>query len=160
MITKERLEELIKKDASIYGIDYGRYLMAEIVNINTKDLHYCGSNDNFQYVYKENGDCYLYEFSEKELFEAKEDAEFHKEFKRIPRTEYLDLPTYEKFLIDKEFYFNSKAGSEVGLLIVGNQIFIKLTWGGAYYAKKLSKENYRHACVIARELFLGDKDEY
>ena len=31
MITKERLEELIEQEAIIYGIDYGRCLMADMV---------------------------------------------------------------------------------------------------------------------------------
>lgn len=165
MITCERLNELIKQGATIYGIDYGRCLMADMVEIKTKDIRYSASNDNFQYIYKQDGDCYLYEFYEKTLFETKEDAEFYSEFGNITRTETLELPNWEEFH-GKTYYnkhygiiFQGKASGCIYQmyeeLTPENIIIYDADCQDIVFSKPPTKENYTLACRKCRELFLG-----
>lgn len=170
MISKKRLEELIEQGATIYGIDYGRCLMADMVEIKTKDIHYSASNDNFQYIYRENKDCYLYEFNEETLFETKEEAEWYREFGCIERTERLELPTWEKFdQSEKLIRFIGKFGQKCKLegyfnLDLENldleSGFIDVVENGTskLLLSEYTKENYTLACRKAKELFLGEKE--
>lgn len=154
MISKERLEELIEQGATIYGIDIGCFCR-DLMEIKTKNMRYSASNDNFQYLYKESGDCYLYEFYEENLFETKEEAEWHAEFGCIERTDYLDLPTWEEFCMsEKTIFFIDKYGSKYGL-----DHFSGLIWINENSFGKLTKENYTIACRKAKQLFLGESNE-
>lgn len=161
MITKERLKELFDKNIPIYGIDYGRYLQPDIVEIPVRNLRYCPSNDNCQYLMRKDGDCYLYEFFDEDLYETKEEAEFVKEFKNIKRTEILNLPTFEELKKFERFDFKAKDGHRYTIHFISgfNTLAITGIIKNEYYGEA-SKENYIDACKIAKNLFLGeDKNE-
>lgn len=160
MISREQLEDLIKKNMPIYGIDYGRYLEPDIVEIPVRSLRYCPSNDNYQYLSSKDGDCYLYEFSNEDLYETKEDVEFAKEFKNITRTETLNLPTFEELKKFERFDFKAKDGHRYTIHFISgfNTLAITGIIENKYYGEAI-KENYLEACKIAKNLFLGGNDE-
>lgn len=162
MISKERLQELINQGATIYGVDYGRILMADIVEIKTKDMRYNDSHDNFQYLYKESGDCYLYEFYEENLFETKEDAEWHKEFGCIERTERLNITDWQKFKNRDENFGFTVEDYSYKCFTDGIEIELVEFWGQggrSLFKAPLTKENYMLACRKCKEIFLGDKEQ-
>lgn len=160
MISRERLEKLIEKNIPIYGIDYGRCLQPDIVKILVKNLRYCPSNDNYQYLSNEDGDCYLYEFFNEDLYETKEEAEFAKEFKNITRTETLNLPTFEELKKFERFDFKAKDGHIYTIHFISgfNTLAITGIIENKYYGEA-TKENYFEACRIAKNLFLGVKED-
>ena len=148
MISKERLEELIKKKALVWKIYKdtcnGAYLVPA-------DLFGIGFSSQVDETTPFN-----------ELFETKEEAEWHKEFKRIPRTDYLDLPTWKELnhTDDKRFHFQSKHNGPVMIWI---DIFDLLNIEAMHsseerYCYEATKENYTLACRKAKELFLGEEN--
>ena len=159
MISRGRLEKLVEKNMPIYGIDYGRYLEPDIVKIPVRNLRYCPSNDNYQYLSSKDGDCYLYEFFDENLYEAKEDAEFAKEFKNIERTEILNLPTFEELKNFERFDFKAKDEHRYSIhFISGSNILVIAGIFTTEYYGEATKENYLEACKIARNLFLGNNE--
>lgn len=143
MITKERLEELIDqktpiywKSAKIKPSSWSKYTIIgnTIVKGNLKDI-----------------------YSLYDLFETKEDAEWHEEFGCIERTERLVLPTWEEFINQKFVWFFDKNHKSCCLHYLGcsNQIFINID-GDVISIGDLTKENYTIACRKAKELFLGE----
>ena len=135
--------------------------MADIVEIKTKDIRYSASNDNFQYIYRENKDCYLYEFNEKTLFETKEEAKWFAEFGNIERTERLVLPTWEEFQNVYDICFVCvKTGTTVRVFNwnFSGEIYISDEWGISENFE-YSKDGYTLACRKAKELFLGQSKD-
>ena len=129
MITKERLEELIEQEATVWCV-------SELHGSNKLKLHNKDVKDS---------DCFhisktlllsdsIEFYDEKEtyrvpfqlLFETKEDAEWHVEFKCIERPERLELPTWEEFISQKFVWFFDKNHRRCCLyyLRCSNQIFI------------------------------------
>lgn len=155
MITKERLLELIEQGATIYycSNEYwdnsGKIKIVEhkLTKNRVKDL---------------GGIVEI--ISDRRFYETKEQAEWHREFGNIQRTERLELPTWEE--IEKDFKSINKFGTypvidTYGLymdIFVDNYCnkFIVLT---TLPRMPLTKENYIKACRKAKELFLGGKDE-
>lgn len=157
MINEQRLKELIHKNISIYGIDYERCLQSNIVEILIRNLRYSSSNDNYQYLSSKDGDCYLYEFFDEDLYETKEDAEFAKEFKNIKRTEILNLPTFEELKKFERFDFKAKDGHRYTIHFISGFSTLAITGiiKNEYYGEA-TKENYLEACRIAKNLFIGE----
>ena len=162
MITKSKLETLIKQNATIYGIDYQRCLMPDVVKIDLAYLRYCPSNDNYQYINRANNDCYLYEFNCDDLYEDEESANFAVDFKNIPRTTYLSLPTYDDFKKMKRkqiCFYSGLTNCFFELYTCGDRlILIDHDCDHIYFNEKLTKANYLRACKLAKKYFLGDED--
>ena len=157
MIDKGQLEELIKQGATIYTT-YGGYISE--INLHNK---YDYVTDN--YLFEANmvaGEVGYRKYPFNMLFETREEAEWHKEFGNIERTERLVLPTWEE--IEKDFNAINKFGTYPVVefnsgymdIFVDNysKKFIVVT---AQPRKPLTKENYTVACRKAKELFLGEK---
>lgn len=154
MISKERLEELIKKGATIYEVKYH--------NINEvkldKDLIVV-VNDRYIHFRPYYGEKYQFHKYLDKLFESKEEAEWHKEFGNITRTETLKLPTWEEFR--NEFGFDFFAKSEIRIYVMNhffdNEIYITDQWG---YSEKFeyTKEGYLLVCRKCKKLFLGEEE--
>ena len=143
MITKERLEELIGENIYIYEIENGS---SKIKVCNLSELNH--NNININAWLK----C-------SKLFETKEDAEFALRYKRIPKTEYLDLPTWEEFKKDRYVNFFCKDNEYMlQYLNLSNKISVfERNNKGDYFEKKATKENYLEACEICRKLWLGEE---
>ena len=157
MITKERLEELIEKGATIYVICWGR-----VKELNLNDV---------EYMEEENGDIY-YEIADEprttdlsHLFETKEDAEEYAEFGNITRTERLELPSWSdvekdferlengtytianyKYLISLNLRIDKPAISEILLITETDN-----------YNWNLSRDNYNKARRLCVKLFKGEE---
>lgn len=155
MITKNRLKELIIQNATIYGNGFGKI---ELIPDNDISIYENGNNGYILYVLEPNKK-YHNEIFDEDLFETKEDVEWHKEFGCIERTERLVLPTWEEFKNDGEFSFLDKQGFEWDLYSPDDETRISLVGGYNHFEYEYSKENYTLACRKAKELFLGEKDE-
>ena len=141
MIEKERLQELIEQQKQVWKI----------------------YKDTCQGVYQVPAGLFGIGFSSQvdettpfnELFETKEEAEWHKEFGCIERTERLELPTWEEFLILEKIYsFKSKNNQIVVLFSDNHTIYLEdENWN--ILREDLTKENYTLACRKVKELFLG-----
>ena len=143
MITKERLEELIEQEATVYEL-----YIKDILQVKLEKDYFVinGGLYKSRYAFRT---WWL-----KDLYETREDAEFVKEFGCIERTERLELPTWEEFLkLGKIYSFKSKNNQIVVLFIDGNTIYLEdENWN--ILREPLTKENYTLACRKAKELFL------
>ena len=166
MITKERLEELIKEEKTIYCVDWGNYIeelelcakdeiaiIGEVYNEPKECLrHYRGKYGG--------SDAYMF----KNLFATKEEAEWHKEFGNITRTETLKLPTWEEFIKDFESIKNFGTYPVVDFDGLYMDIFVD-NYGKKFIVMTtqpkmpLTKKNYTLACRKCKELFLGGENE-
>ena len=160
MITKERLEELIKQGATIYEAKYH--------NINPVDF----SKNKVRFItdkfltlepsFFEKYKCHKY-FNR--LFENKEEAEWELEFGNITRTETLKLPKWEEFENDKNVVtIYSKKHLIYHLLCYNNLSEYHITIekvdavdNDIMFEKPLTKENYIEACKLCKKLFLGEE---
>ena len=158
MITHKRLKELIKQGAKIWCIcDYTYHkskpnkkieyydLSSEDVCMSPAELRNYGLR-----IYNSLG--YWNDVRYENLFETKEEAEWYKEFGCIERTERLELPTWEEFNKQPEFYFDAYT-----LIKINDKILLKDSFKDYVY-KEFTKENYTVACRKAKELFLGDNN--
>lgn len=160
MITKERLEQLIEQDSTIYGID-DRWDIVEVRELDSKQLYYSSSNDNFQYMFD---DCGVVEFFEDELFETKEDAEEYAEFGNITRTERLELPSWEENLQCAKIIYGTQKNEynnhcfQYELLVSKNEIGVLQLYPECkdYFWKKKTRENYNEARRLCKKLYLGE----
>ena len=88
----------------------------------------------------------------------KEQTEFDLRYKRIPKTEYLDLPNWEE--IEDSYYLEfGNFCFEVNkmknrILVETNKDYLDLY--DYVFDKPAIKENYIEACEIYRKLFLGE----
>lgn len=172
MISRERLEELIYKCATVYmarAYIEGIYLMPDNFEVNDKEL---------VFKYK------IYAVPIEDLFETKEEAEWHKEFGCIERTERLELPTWEEIenIIDKKkrfglnhsdrilsriitkdsiYYF--KLCKDIDLFTfqmeqtyIGEDLCEQITSRFPVSLGKATKDNYIKVCRKSKELFLGE----
>ena len=155
MIEKERLQELIEQGATIYFVYNG--------NVDLKEGKYKNDfilNETYVSIY---WSTRSHQVKYEDLFETQEEAEWHKEFGCIERTERLLLPTWEEIKVD--FIDNKR---ELGNYVVcefddcsidivvccTGDIMISIYEINFY--KELTKENYTLACRKAKELFLGE----
>lgn len=90
MITKEKLEELIKQEATIYLYDY-----------YCRNIIFCELN-NEKEIYNFNGKTFYYgeiSFSLECIFETKERAEHFSKFGNVTKTIKMPVPpTWEEFI--------------------------------------------------------------
>ena len=155
MITHERLKELIEQGATIYFVYNG--------NVDLKEGQYKDDfilNETYVSIY---WSTRSHQVEYENLFETLEEANWHKEFKRIPRTDYLDLPTWEEFdQSEKLIRFIGKYGQKCKLEGYNSDLqsgFIDVVENGTgkLCLSEYSKENYLLACRKAKELFLGEE---
>lgn len=160
MIEKERLEELIKQEATIWNV-YTNSI--QLLNYEHRDSDgyygersYIKDGELIREVWGDE-DISLY-YKVDQLFETKEEAEWQLEFGNVTRTETLNLPTWEEFQKDGEFSFLDKQGFEWDLYSPDDETRISLVGGYDHYEFDYTKENYTLACRKAKELFLGEKE--
>lgn len=170
MITKERLEELIEKGATIWYLSRNndnneRTIIKEISLENCKAIIRDFSNKQNVFIGIEvilKSKKFVVDRNEFDyLFETKEEAEWHKEFGCIERTERLELPTWEEVSRDLK---NVPAGNYVIAEVDDLSIeYVKYNNDFIVYEDKFSeleveatKEGYIKACRKAKELFLGE----
>ena len=166
MITKERLEELIKQCATIWYLSRNndnneRTIIKEISLENCKAIIRDFSNKQNVFIGIEvilKSKKFVVDRNEFDyLFETKEEAEWHNEFGCIERTERLELPTWEEFIEKEEVIFYSKHNYKIFITIVGTKYLVVERLFERYFTGELTKENYYEACRKAKELFLGEK---
>jgi len=154
MISKERLEELIKQGATIYDIFKGDIYLVDLTMAKYYDVPKYIEYKNDYY------NCNLTR-SIDDLFETKEEAEEYLEFGNITRTERLDLPTWEEFNKKGCFYFVGKNYSFYQIYKRYNKIHLEWSDDETYYMTiqewKLTKENYLEARRLCKKLFLGEE---
>lgn len=156
MISKERLEELIEQEATIYDPDTMWKSIGEI-KLNKKMKIKDGRLDgDLGDLGLKGAMCSCFVPLE-DLVESKEEAEWIIEFGCIERTERLVLPTWEEFKNDGEFSFLDKQGFEWNLYSPDDETRISLVGGYNHFEYEYSKENYTLACRKAKELFLGEE---
>lgn len=169
MITKERLEELIEQGATIWHWEYGKLRERELnksyhINIfmNKEWLckSYCDFDDDVRITH-------IAPFFE--VFETKGEAEWHKEFSCIERTERLELPTWEED-VRKDILFSASGGIryifmkkiKTGYSIEKENPYIiriqKIGEHDNFIDYEYTKENYTLACRKCKELFLGERN--
>lgn len=145
MIAKERLEELIEQGATIYINKYkyiGQCLLNNRMSCNNSIICFDDKDDGeIEFLIN--------------LFETKEEAEWHKEFGCIERTERLDLPTWEEFIEMEEVVFWKKNHRQTIIRVLGTKYIVVETSYERFFTGDLTKESYIKACRKAKELFLG-----
>ena len=150
MISKERLEEIIKNKGVVwvYSTYSKPYRILPITFNGEREI---------------NPHTFCLNWNVKNIFETKEDAEWYKEFSCIERTERLELPTWEEFdQSEKLIRFIGKFGQKCkidGYFNLDLQSgFIDVTENGSSQINlpEYNKENYILACRKAKELFLGE----
>lgn len=160
MVTKERLEELMRNCAVIYGIEFDKI---ESYDLSDEDI--CISPAEF-------GDYGLRIFNSlgywndvrfENLFESKKEAEWYKEFGCIQRTEQLKLPTWQEFKNQKIhtvcfFSKNTNCFFEMFIHEKNNKLVLyDHDCDYKYFNDIATKENYIKACRIAKAHFLGEE---
>ena len=156
MITRERLEELIENNGTVYCVGDNVY------KITLDKRYFCILGNYLQWSTVLNKLMPRRTPHIEDIYETKEDAEFVKEFKNITRTETLNLPTWEELKIIDEIKIY--AGNGKRYLVQADEYDISVYASDRYdfilYKRlKRTKENYIKACTIARKLFLGESVE-
>lgn len=144
MITKERIDELISQRAKIYGISKQGNVFCLGLKFKPHTLNNQKWLENKYKVYSE-------------FFETKEEAEWHKEFGCIERTERLELPTWEEIQKYERFSFKDKNCNIYTLHYISGFKSLAITGLANEFYAEATKENYTLACRKAKELFLGEK---
>lgn len=163
MITHERLKELIEQGATIWAVyDEDRIerikLVVRMFGISVEEynkLHDCEPMLYSQFCGVFRDICPI-----SWLFETKEEAEWHKEFGCIERTEKLVLPTWEDACdgATHNISFTTPKVQKVEMIICDGHIDIVSIYQSIIdFSKPLTKENYTLACRKAKELFLGEE---
>ena len=159
-ISKERLEELKEKNATVYEL----LMNKEVLKVELNNNYYIMLDKVYE---NKLGKLPLRSHWLSDLFETKKDAEWHKEFGCIERTEKLELPTWEELFKEdrvlgcytQEFGI-VKNRSFIGVVLLGvdfaNEIVEVCIGSNQLFVEKLTKENYIKACLKAKELFLGE----
>ena len=156
MIKKERLEELIEKEAAVFVIDCNNKVKR--IPLGESVTFFADGGNVFCYPF---GNCLI-----DEVFENEEDAEWHKEFGCIERTERLELPTWEEVV---DIIYGGSFGVQTIIKFDKCKFGYKLQLDGNVYIfvdkgtdtlfmGSLTKENYTLACRKAKELFLGESN--
>ena len=182
MIEKSRLEELIEQGATIYSNDYGEIPLTED---NDLSIYENGQNNFILYALEPNKK-YHYEIFDEDLFETKEEAEWHKEFGCIEKLQYLKFPNWKqvegyienmrKFglnhsdrvlarIITNDSIYYFKLCKDLDLFTfelkqtyIGEDLCEQITSKFPVSLGKATKENYTLAYRKMKELFLGEKE--
>ena len=159
MISRERIAELIEKERGCYVLNDYQIGYVHLKLKYEPELYVNGEDGYILYIYGNDRKDDKMEIFDEDLFETKEEAEWHKEFSCIERTERLELPTWEEFVEMEEFCFFQKNHKQTIIRVLGTKYLAVETNFERYYTGDLTKENYILACRKAKELFLGEKDE-
>lgn len=160
MITKERLEELIKQGATIYWL-YGKSIEKKVL----KHKYHKFFIDTELNEYNEKLGIGIWKHKLSKLFETKEEAEWHLEFGNITRTETLKLPTWEEnksvdciFTTPNRSSYYLKSRVKTGYSIERENPYIirigKFGESDNFIDFEFTKENYILACRKCKEIFL------
>lgn len=172
MITKERLEELIKQGATVYSKYRSYWLKNEeenkldfswkrIAEIKDNKLHYIYEDSD----YYDDFDCLI---KLEDLFETKEEVEEYLEFDTTQKTEILLMCDWSVAKDKKcgycaDFWVD---GSNYSMLISGDTIYIQEEYYSnekwnkdILFKESLNRENYDKARRLCMKLFLGDSKE-
>lgn len=164
MISKERLEELIEQGNAYIYDKYRAYSLRNREE-KTGDFYWKRQvevvDDCLHYVYEDGDNCENFDSYIKleDLYETKEETEWHKEFGCIERTERLELPTWEEICdgATHNIPFTTPKVQKVEMIICDEYIDIVSIYQSIIdFSKPLTKENYTLACRKAKELFLGE----
>lgn len=167
MISKERLQELIKQNKTVYAPICGD---RNCVEIDLLPNYFIDLEDN-ETALKCRYNGYQKVFVEyiKDLFETREDAEWCGEFECVERTERLNLPAWEDVKCERDYFtykFHIKGNYDgFGRLMVVKDyaICVQAVSLGVlhqeYFNEPATKENYMIACRKVKDLFLGGKCE-
>lgn len=159
MIEKERLEELIKQEATIWCPYY--MFDEEGIQLDNKDY----IDGEILYVVNEvwKDNFRKQPLKLEYLFETKEEAEFALKYQNITRTETLSLPTWEEIKKEGSSPFFA-VDVFLGFITPLKVIIINKYGNGSgegyiekIFEKPLTKENYYAACELCRKLFLGEE---
>lgn len=151
VISKERIDELLIKRAKIYGIGKQGNVFCLGLKFRPETLK---NKKWLEHKYEVYG----------KFFETKEEAEWHKEFGCITRTEKLELPTWEEFRNKKikQLGFMGKDTICFFELYEDEQknrlILLDHDCDYEYFNEEPTKENYITACRLCKEFFLGGGD--
>ena len=160
-ISKERIDELIKNKAKIYGISKSGEVFCLGLKFREQALNNKKWLENKYEVYSK-------------FYENKEDAEFVARY-HTKRPVYFNPPTYEEFLkLNNQsvcWDFLTKDNQQNFILIddinaENDTLKPKKEWTvivqdeycDYIFEEPLTKENYYKAVEKARKLFLGEKD--
>lgn len=161
MITKERLEQLIKEGATIWYYEYEPFI-AGYSNI----IHICSVNLSSDCSIKNNTlyDAQVISFEDHnydvligkltDLFETRKEAEWHLKH-HATRTEELDLPTFDDLT---EIDFIAKNGDKYHLFNQDGMLVLYNRNKGSEFFKEMTKENYIEACDLCLKLFKGEEE--
>lgn len=166
MISKERLEELIKEGATIWEYTYKPFIAgySSIIHINPLQLdNNCYIEDDKLYTQRaeERSDFDIFEAELKDIFETRKQAEWALKYQHIPRTEELDLPMWEE-IKDIKGVKEYTIANPIGICFFLN--FNLLTPQIVLVAKEelynwnLTEENYIKACDLCLKLFKGEEE--
>lgn len=161
MITRERLEELIKNNGTVYCV------LDNVYKITLDERYFYILGNYLQWSTVLNKLMPRRTPHIDNIYETKEDAEFVKEFKDIKHTETLDLPLFDYLPETFDISF-SRFDKEMDcwiiyeLYIEFNEICILFRdvteeASDCIFREPLTKENYLEACKMVKKLFLGDK---
>ena len=150
MIEKERLKELIKKEATVYMARYyseGIHLEPNNFEVNDKEL---------VFKYK------IYVVPLEDLFETREEAQWFYEFGKIERIERLEIPSWKevnKIIEEKKWFhleFKTKF-EEISFEV--DEASISVNHHNKDYMSGSERDfnmaNYIIACKELKNLFLG-----
>ena len=163
MITKERLEELIKEDATIYNAQINLmgngYIVKEIKLDHTNE-YFIENNALKARVPNKPQFRPITIGNIKRLYEFEKDAEWKSKYQYKTRIEELDLPMWEEFKDYNENVSVSFVGEDwyvYELSIENNEIVLHqdedlwLRWD-------FNEENYIKACDLCLKLFEGEEE--
>lgn len=160
MITKERLEELIKEGATIYYLS-GHEVSIIFLNEDwSVDNVYFGGGEAERWLYYKD---IIYK-PLNQLFETQKQAEWALRY-YATRTEELDLPMWEEFcklcelVVNFEIQITDKNKVVHLLYKSGNYINIwNMDDKTVEFSEKATEENYIKACDLCLKLFKGEED--
>lgn len=165
MIEKSRLEELIKQGATIWS----RYtdlikkepILIDLSSLNQENPRFKLYNDEHKIEIYDYDNLLMYQLED--LYETEKDAEWASKYQLIPRTEYLDLPTWEEFKNqDKPIRFCGDDWEvyELRLALDKSEIYLDEVGDYEMYGQDMweaTEENYIKACDLCIKLFKGEK---
>ena len=154
MIEKKRLEELIEQGATIYEVKYNNINPVSLTN----KIRFISEKYPVIVFEPRPNEKYKHHKYFDKLFETKEEAEWHKEFGCIERTETLELPTWEEFIEMEEVCFWKKNHRQTVIRVLGTKYIAVETSYERFFIGDLTKESYIKACRKAKELFLGKQE--
>lgn len=156
MIKIEKLRELIKERKTIWTLYYGLRAF-DFSKMKKRDYRL---DEDCLHIY---GCCYGEAYDDEIgfgwLFETKEDAEWHKEFSNIERTEKLQLTSFDRLLDGECTIFKDHRHDSVYELYAQDGTIIIEEDHCPIFIQQNNWENYLKACRLCKELFLGEKDD-